>query len=165
MLQVPFFYFRARLVSHPRVSQSLRGLLSIGIAALLLIAPFGFASRGFTASGQKISGSKTSTLNHFVLYQNPAGEVACRAATLAEASELDKIDPSTQGLHPINHLQSDRYAHRTTKSNGAALSATNLTIILRATTQLQGNQAAVDAFNRAAQNWETIILSPITIYI
>src|SRR6266403_1604706 len=165
MLQVPFFYFRARLVSHPRVSQSLRGLLSIGIAALLLIAPLGFAPFRFTASAQKISSPKVSARKHFVLYQNPAGEVACRAATLAEASELDKIDPSTQGLHPINHRQSDRYAHRTTKANGAALSATNLTIILRATTQLQGNQAAVDAFNRAAQNWETIILSPITIYI
>src|SRR5258706_11297354 len=157
MLQVPFFYFRARLVSHPRVSQSLRGLLSIGIAALLLIAPLGFASRGFTASGQKISGSKTSTLNHFVLYQNPAGEVACRAATLAEASELDKIDTSPRGLQQINHLQSDRYAHRRSKANGAALSSANLTINLRATAQLDANPDAKAAFIRAAQNWETII--------
>src|SRR6266404_1800546 len=165
MLQVPFFYFRARLVSHPRVSQSLRGLLSIGIAALLLIAPFGFAPFRFTASAQKISSPKVSARKHFVLYQNPAGEVACRAATPAEASELDKGDTSPKGLQQINHLQSDRYAHRTTKANGAALSATNLTIILRATAQLDGNTAAKNAFIRAAQNWETIILSPITIYI
>src|SRR5882762_3664562 len=107
MLQVPFFYFRARLVSHPRVSQSLRGLLSIGIVALLLIAPLGLAPFRFTASAQQISSPKKSRLHHFVIYQTTAGEVACRAATLAEASELDKIDPSTQGLHPINHLQSD----------------------------------------------------------
>src|SRR5258706_1017518 len=140
MLPAPFFYFRARIVPAMRVPQSLRGLVSIGIAALLLIAPFGFAPLSFNASAQKISSSKTSKLNHFVLYQNTAGEVACRAATLAEASELDKIDPSAQGLQQINHLQSDRYAHRTSRANGAALSATNLTIILRATTQLQGNQ-------------------------
>jgi len=165
MFQVPFFYFRARLVSHPRVSQSLRGLLSIGIAALLLIAPLGFAPFRFTASAQKISSPKVSARKHFVLYQNPAGEVACRAATLAEASELDKGDTSIQGLQQINHLQSDFYAHRTSRARTSALSGTNLTIILRATAQLDGNTAAKNAFIRAAQNWETIIFSPITIYI
>jgi len=165
MLQVPFFYFRARIVSPTRVSQSLRGLLSIGIAALLLIAPLGFAPRSFTASAQHISGSKTSKLNHFVLYQDADGEIACRAATLAEAGELDKVDTSTQGLQQINHLQSDRYAHRTSRARTSSLSGTNLTIILRATAQLDSNTAAKNAFVRAAQNWETIILSPITIYI
>src|ERR1700674_581399 len=117
MSQVPFFYFRARIVSQPRVSQFLHGLVSIGIAALLLISPFGLTPGGFTASAQKIAGSKTSKLNHFVLYQNPAGEVTCRAATLAEASELDKVNTSSQGLQPINHLQSDRYAHRNSRAN------------------------------------------------
>jgi len=107
MSQVPFFLFSRGIVSPTRVSQSLRGLLSIGIAALLLIAPFGLAPLSFNVSAQQISSSKPSARDHFVLYRNSAGEVACRTATLAEASELDKIDPSTQGLHPINHLQSD----------------------------------------------------------
>jgi hypothetical protein len=167
MLHVPLsrFGFAARMTSTRVVSQFLRRLAAIGTAALLLIAPLGLTSGGFTARAQQISSTKPSGRKHFVLYQNPAGEVACRAATLAEAGELDKVDTSTQRLRQINHLQSDRYAHRRSKANGVALSATNLTIILRATTQLQGNQAAVDAFNRAAQNWETVILSPITIYI
>jgi hypothetical protein len=165
MLQVPFFYFRARIVSPTRVSEFLRGLMSIGVAALLLIAPFGFAPRSFNVSAQQISGSKTSARNHFILYQDTAGNVACRAATLAEASELDKGDTSIQGLQQINHLQSDRYAHRTSRARTSALSGTNLTIILRATAQLDGNTAAKNAFIRAAQNWETIIFSPITIYI
>jgi len=103
---------------------------------------------------QQISGPKTSRLRHFLLYQNIAGEVVCRAATLDEGRQLDTIDPSNQGLRSINHLQSDRYAHRTSKANAAAVSGTNLTIILRATTQLQNNAAAQNAFIRAAQNWK-----------
>jgi len=167
MLHVPlsFLGLSARITSNRGVSRYVRGLLAIGIAALLLIAPLGLARVGFTASAQKISGSKTSTLNHFVLYQNTVGEVACRAATLSEAGELDKIDPSTQRLQQINHVQSDRYAHRTSRAHTSSLSGTNLTIILRATAQLDSNTAAKNAFIKAAQNWETIILSPITIYI
>jgi hypothetical protein len=162
MLQAPFFYFGppARITSQRGVSQFLRGLMAIGIAALLLLAPL-----SFTANSQQSSGSKASGFKHFVLYQNAAGEVVCRAATRAEGSQLDSINPSSQGLKPINHLQSDRYAHRTSKANAATLSGTNLTIILRATTQLQNNAPAQAAFIRAAQNWETLILSPVTIYI
>ncbi len=167
MLHVPlsFFGLPARITSDRGVSRYVRGLLAIGIAALLLIAPLSLAPRSFTVSAEQVSGSKPTGLKHFVLYQNAAGEVVCRAATLAEANELDKVDTSTQRLQQINHLQSDRYAHRGSKANGAALSATNLTIILRATSQLNSNTAAKNAFIRAAQNWETLILSPITIYI
>jgi hypothetical protein len=40
-----------------------------------------------------------------------------------------------------------------------------LTIILRATTQLQNNAAARDAFTRAAAKWEALINDPITVVI
>jgi hypothetical protein len=167
MLHVPlsFLGLPARLTSNRGVSRYVRGLLAIGIAALLLLAPLSLAPRSFTVSAEQVSGSKPTGLNHFVLYQNADGEVVCRAATPAEGSQLDSINPSSRGLQQINHLQSDRYAHRTAKANAAALSGTNLTINLRATTQLNNNTAARDAFVRAAQNWETVILSPITIYI
>src|SRR4030095_15774814 len=49
--------------------------------------------------------------------------------------------------------------------SGQATEAANLIIVLRATPQLQQNAAATAAFNRAAQNWENVIMSPITIYI
>lgn len=158
MLPVPLFCFKAQAqtASHRYFS----GVLAIGLAALLLFAPL-----CFSVSAQQISGSKASGFKHFVLYQNAAGEVVCRVATRAEGSQLDSINPSSQGLKPINHLQSDRYAHRTSKANAAPLPGTNLTIILRATTQLQNNAPAQAAFIRAAQNWETLILSPVTIYI
>jgi len=145
--------------------QFLRGLLAFGIALLLLTAPLSLTPRSFTTRAQQISGSKPSGLNRFILYRNSAGEVACRAATPAERTQFDSINPSSQGLQPINHLQSDRYAHRNSRARSLAPSGTNLTIILRATTQLQNNAAAQAAFVRAAQNWETVILSPITIYL
>jgi hypothetical protein len=168
MLHVPLsrFGFAARMTSPRIVSRSLRGLMAMGIAGLLLISPLGLAAPfGFTASAEQSSDSKASRFNHFVLYRDSAGEVVCRAATLAESNQLDKINPSNQRLQPINHLPSDRYAHRTSKAGTTTFSATNLTIILRATAQLDANTAAKNAFIKAAQNWETVILSPITIYV
>ena len=167
MLHIPLFNSGqpVRTTSNRVVSKFLGRLVAIWIAALLLIVPLSLNPRDFTASAEQISGSKASGLNHFVLYQSASGEVVCRAATLDEGSQLDSINPSNQGLQQINHLQSDRYAHKTSNARTSAVSGTNLTIILRATTQLQNNPAAQNAFIRAAQNWETLILSPITIYI
>ncbi len=167
MLHVPLFSIGtpARITPNRIVSQFLRRLVAMGIAALLLIAPLSLAPRSFSVRAQETSGSKPSGLNHFVLYQNSSGEVVCRAATPAEGSQLDNINPSSQGLQLINHLQSDRYAHRTSRARVTTISGTNLTINLRATAQLDSNTAAKNAFIRAAQNWETVILSPITIYL
>src|SRR5258706_1747795 len=169
MLHVPLsrFGFAARITSPRIVSQRLRRLVAVGIAALLLAAPLGLASLSFSVRAQEASGSKPSGLNHFLLYQDSSGEVVCRTATPAEGIQLDKINPANQRLQQINHLTSDRYAHRTSKASTTTFSATNLTIVLRATTQLNdpSNAAAKAAFIRAAQNWETVILSPITIYL
>src|SRR5258706_9113422 len=98
MLHVPLsrFGFAARITSPRIVLQSLRCLVAVGIAALLLIAPVGLTSWGFTARAPQISSTKPSGRKYFVLYQDPAGEVACRAPTLSDAGQLDKIDTSTQ---------------------------------------------------------------------
>src|SRR5438046_2752284 len=73
---------------------------------------------------------------------------------------MDAVDPQGPGLRPINHLD------RVDKLRAIQPSAApNLTIILRATQQLQQNQAATAAFTRAAQNWEAVIMSPVTVYI
>ena len=64
------------------------------------------------------------------------------------------------GMRPINHLE---IIDKTREVQPSA--APNLTIVLRATQQLQQNQAAVAAFTKAAQNWENLIKSPVTIYI
>jgi hypothetical protein len=93
------------------------------------------------------------------IYRDESGEIVCREATPAEIRERSGVDPEKQGLRKINHFELD-------KSAGAqAPEATNLVIVLRATQQLQQNAAATAAFNRAAQNWENVIMSPVTIYL
>jgi len=100
-----------------------------------------------------------SPRREFTVYRNELGELVCREATPAEIAERQKADLGQLGMRQINHLELD-------KSSGVqAPDATNLVIILRATQQLQQNAAATAAFNRAAQNWENVIMSPITIYI
>ena len=141
-------------------SHILRGALAIGLVVMFL-----FASLGSTSSAEQLSNPEGSEFKYFILYQGPDGDLVCRGATLAEKGEFDRIDPSTQRLRPINHLEADRYAHRRARTSAAAVAAPNLTIILRATAQLDANPAAKAAFIKAAQNWETIIKSPITIYI
>jgi len=98
--------------------------------------------------------------DHFLLYQDDKGDTICREATLLEGRELDKINPT--GLRPINHVDTDIL-----KSNG--LHATDLpahlTIILRATANLEANAPAKAAFIRAAQAWENVVSTPVTIYI
>ena len=100
-----------------------------------------------------------SDKDHFLLYQDENGDTVCRAATALEARELDKINPTD--LRPINHL--DRIS---TKGGVRAEDLPqHLTIILRATANLQANAAAMAAFTRAAQAWEGLISSPVTLYI
>ncbi len=99
-----------------------------------------------------------SARRQFTIYRNQLGEVVCREATPDEIENrernLDKL-----GLRPINHLEFDKSV------SAQAPEASNLIIVLRGTQQLQQNAAAAAAFNRAAQNWENVIMSPITIYI
>jgi CSLREA domain-containing protein len=100
-----------------------------------------------------------SARRQFTVYRDESGQVVCREATADEIKQREGADLSKLGLRQINHPELD-------KSSGVQVSeATGLVIILRATTQLQANAAATAAFNRAAQNWENVIMSPITIYI
>jgi len=96
-----------------------------------------------------------SETEHFLLYRGANGDILCREATESEARELDQVKPTR--LQQINHL------------NKPELSAEDLpqhlTIILRATDNLKANPAAEAAFNRAAASWESVINSPITIYV
>ena len=118
----------------------------------------GFASGAPGPQEPETASDKTSR-RQFTVYRDESGQIVCREATPAEIRERSNIDPEKQGLRQINHFELD-------KSVGAqAPDAANLVIVLRATQQLQQNAAATAAFNRAAQNWENIIMSPITIYL
>jgi hypothetical protein len=96
----------------------------------------------------------------FVLFRNATGELACRIASADELRRLKRTGPSD--LHQINHPE--------LISAGGNQPVTNdlpqhLTIILRATNQLNNFPTAKAAFIAAAQNWENLIKSPVTIYI
>ncbi|HKN81930.1 MAG TPA: NF038122 family metalloprotease, partial [Pyrinomonadaceae bacterium] len=103
--------------------------------------------------------SDTSTDNQvFLLYRGPDGDIACREASAAERSQLEV--PRPQGLRQINHINEAKAV-----GPGAEALPSHLTIILRATANLQANAAAQAAFVRAATNWENLVSSPVTIYI
>ncbi|MDT4896050.1 MAG: hypothetical protein QOH25_1127 [Acidobacteriota bacterium] len=117
------------------------------------------------------------------------GQTVCRNATPAEMRRMNQRNPN-QKLHPINHpeifkplrrgyispdestdsgsqnIDSEGQGGETAPGTSTALEASaGLTIILRATAQLEANPAAKNAFIRAANHWEAIIQTPITIII
>ncbi|HKC63497.1 MAG TPA: NF038122 family metalloprotease, partial [Pyrinomonadaceae bacterium] len=161
MLQFPLgFSPRYRTTSH-RDFKPFRKLIVLGLVALLFFAPLGFR---VSAQQQSSTTSKPQQGNQFTIYQDASGNVVCREATLLERAQAGNVDTESLGLRQINHLEYQK-GDRATKAVPGENSGTGLTIILRATSQLQANPTAVAAFNRAAQNWENIILSPVTIYI
>ena len=132
-----------------------RTVLALALAVLILLPSFALT----VSAHAPLASSDESDNDYFTLYAGPDGDTVCRIATAAERSELEKIKP--KNLRQINHL-GDKSTDLSTEVDNAG---THLTIILRATTNLQNNQAALDAFNRAAANWENIISSPVTIFI
>src|SRR5215471_649421 len=100
-----------------------------------------------------------SRRREFTVYRDESGHIVCREATPDEIKARAGADLTKLGLRQINHPEFDKSISAQTPQ------ATGLVIILRATQQLQQNAAATAAFNRAAQNWENVIMSPITIYI
>lgn len=103
---------------------------------------------------------KTKDRIVFTIYRTADGEIACREATAAERREMERTGTDDLGLQPINHPE---LKHRSLQST--VNSATGLTIVLRGTQQLQQNPTASAAFIAAAQHWEALIKSPITVYI
>jgi hypothetical protein len=136
----------------PLIRQQARLFLAIGLTVLILLP-----SSVLTTSAHAptpVSGS--TDRDYFMVYAGPDGDAVCRAADAAERSELEKITP--RNLRQINHV-----ADKSVELNENTVS--HLTIILRATTNLDNNAPAKAAFIRAAANWENLINSPVTIFI
>src|SRR5690349_9713238 len=150
-----FFAPAARTLTNfqPILRQLARLVLGLALAALILFPPLSLTFSTHAAAPFASSSEK----DYFMLYAGPDGDAVCRVANEAERSELEKITP--KNLQQINHLGE--------KSIGvnAEDAVTHLTIILRATTNLENNPAAKAAFIRAAANWENVINSPVTIFI
>lgn len=129
-------------------------VLALALAVLILLPSFALTVAAQTPP------SKSPDNDYFMLYADPSGDTVCRTATAAERGELEKITP--KNLRQINHLDDKSMGLSTEADN--ALPA-HLTIILRATANLESNAAAKAAFVRAAAEWESIVTSPVTIYI
>jgi hypothetical protein len=131
--------------------------------ALTLILAIFLTSLGLTVTAQAQTSSASSDVeyDHFLIYKSDRGDTICREASLTERRELDAVTP--KNLRQANHLEEE-------EDNLRALSATenaegSLTIILRATANLDANAPAKAAFVRAAAAWEAVVTSPVTIYL
>jgi uncharacterized protein DUF4214 len=132
--------------------------------ALTLVLAIFLTPLGLTVSAQ--AQTKTSSIppvsdsDYFILYQNPNGDTVCRTANATERTEIEKNRP--RNLRQFNHLDMEAALVTAPQSESAEQ---HLTIILRATPELDANAAAKAAFIRAAAAWEAIIQSPATIYV
>lgn len=86
----------------------------------------------------------------YILHETAQG-IGCREATFEEAQPMSVQRRIGVELHTITPLQPQ--------------AANGLTIVLRATEQLESSPAAKNAYIRAAARWESIIASPLTIII
>ncbi|MCA1631920.1 MAG: NF038122 family metalloprotease, partial [Acidobacteria bacterium] len=134
--------------------------------ALALLLGF-LSSHAFGVRAQTLSPGKGEYVappelsQAFVIYQAPDGDTVCRDASPAEARGLNR--GSGLPLRQINHLKDGADQ----PFGGASVNAASagLTIILRATAQLDANPAAKQAFINAAAKWEALIADPVTVTI
>jgi len=107
----------------------------------------------------------------FVIYQNELGSTICRKATEVERRQIvERGGSESNVIYPGAPLRS-QMPHGTTNwtldsASGLVLQpSVGLRIVLHGTTQLNQNPTAKNAFIVAANHWESIISSPITVVI
>jgi hypothetical protein len=131
---------------------SARTTLALGLATILVLT-----SLTITVAASPPSDPVPEN-DHFMLYRGADGDTVCREASPSEGLELEKIRP--ENLRQINHIEDIKQSPLS-----AADLPQHLTIILRATANLETNAPAKAAFIRAAAAWENLINSPVTIYV
>ncbi|HEV2836081.1 MAG TPA: NF038122 family metalloprotease, partial [Pyrinomonadaceae bacterium] len=128
-------------------------VLAFSLAAMLLLPSFGLVVSAHAPA------TADSDYDHFIIYAGEDSDTVCREANASERSELEKISP--KNLRQFNHLGEKSMGLNADVDNDV----THLTIILRATPNLENNAPAKAAFTRAAAAWENLVNSPVTIYI
>ena len=139
----------------PRYSHHFRAATALGLVLTLFLTSLFL----HVSAAQPASEPPVVETDHFLIYQGEDGDTVCREADALERRNLQKIVP--KNLRQINHMGERAMAATTTSENAG----TNLTIILRATANLDNNPAAKAAFLRAAAAWEAVVTSPITVYL
>ena len=142
-------------------------------AACLLALLFAFAG-AFHAPARAQSGEPEVVPVYdesFILYQNERGETVCRVATPQERERIHE-GGDTRVIYrgaPMRRAHTDggdEYltANAAEDSTGLPLlPSAGLTIVLQGTAQLDANPTAKNAFIAAANRWEAVISTPVTI--
>jgi uncharacterized protein (TIGR03437 family) len=147
------FPFQSR--SLPANVVSVSSLLLVGLA--LLFSGW-FSTANVAAQGGSKRGSEFAPIEggsgYIITEQN--GRRICQEATPTELSQLRR---------PIESADLRVIYDGRTNAKAAEEEQINLRIVLRATAQLENFPEAKAAFIRAAQNWESQILTPISIIV
>ncbi|HEX6043240.1 MAG TPA: NF038122 family metalloprotease [Pyrinomonadaceae bacterium] len=106
----------------------------------------------------------------FVIYRDERGEMSCRAATKAERDAINSRSNAgpTRIIYAGAPRDSDSNAQRSESDTTPGLNllpSAGLRIVLHGTTQLDQNPEAKNGFIVAANRWEAIISTPITVVI
>ena len=103
----------------------------------------------------------------FVMYLNARGKATCRVATSSERSQIMR----RRGDSVVIYAGAPRASETSAREPGANASQPNLQmsaglrIVLHGTSQLNQNLTAKNAFITAANHWEGIISTPITVVL
>ena len=130
--------------------------LILALTAALSCLPFYVLAQNDVPVGTQKSGAYTVTDTAYTIYAGPNGETLCRRASPDEIRAM-RNGQVPYGLRQINHLEKD--------SLTPAAPNAGLTIVLRATAQLDANPEAKAAFIAAAAKWEALIQDPITVAV
>lgn len=129
-------------------------------------APSASVSEQFSLASQKTARNE----DVFVIYRNERGESVCRNATPEEKQRLSRRGAGdTRIIYPGGKrpwmYDLNATAPAATETGTPLLPSAGLRIVLHGTQQLQNNPAARDAFIVAANRWEALVSTPITVVI
>jgi phosphotransferase system IIB component len=138
-----------------------RFALLLALVAAISALPFYVFAEGETAPAKTQNYVAYNDGGAYIVYQGTNGETICRDASINETRSLRSVQ-GPSGLRQINHLREKTLL---SPELNTTQGANGLTIILRATAQLDAQPDAKAAFIAAAAKWEALIKDPITIII
>src|SRR5215213_4150362 len=165
------FSFNPRALIAPKIAKFGYFCLIIALGWAIFGPTSSHAGRSAPPLQTEAWTSSTTNDEIFIVYRDQHGRFACRAATKTERERINKRSgggatrliyngaPKSKG-----GLTADRAVDDST-STMALLPSAGLRIVLHGTTQLEQNQQAKNAFIVAANRWEAVIATPITVVI
>jgi hypothetical protein len=144
--------------------------LTLCLLALALVCAGSFVAPARAQSAAEPEVTDVSE-ESFVLYQDEQGETVCRPTT-SEERERIRAAASTRVIYrgAPQRRQKTAYGEEILVPNSAEdstglplLPSAGLTIVLQGTAQLDANPTAKNAFIVAANRWESLISTPVTI--